>query len=407
MKKLIALFLLTIIPFIAFSQVTITRTAGTGYFLQTVQGDTLQLRGVTPFYNSYHKAYEDAIDYSLDSGSVVHVRSNIEDRVDAYFFEEEVIIEVDTVFVDRIKTITDTVFVSDPIAENSPIEDELYSNHTMTISSPVNSSGEHTFTSSGWTTADEVNIKYNCNENPITKSAATDNKAIYRDVYTTTCTKDMEITYQYIKDEDTTNVADITPLIFITGEGFENTQEFFTDFENNAVEQWVPLWGNLEFSFADGFLVIDLLQRNIARLQWNQIPTHRNIRYTIRETLHASHSTGAHVGGRHSTSDSNKSSVETFIYTEGLGVSIFNDGSWSNPHTFPFTWESGDTVNYTVEILDDTIRVKVWHEGDPEPTEWEEYTDPLIGEIPQGVFAIGSTGAGLYPIDLVDVKVLD
>jgi hypothetical protein len=100
-------------------------------------------------------------------------------------------------------------------------------------------------------------------------------------------------------------------------------------------------------------------------------------------------------------------SVETYVNLNGIGVSIFSEGSWSNPIDFPFEWEYGVPIEYVVELVDDTIRVKAWTSGEPEPAQWNEYSSEVIGNIPSGTFSVGSTGAGLYLLDRIQVDFLD
>jgi hypothetical protein len=112
--SLIYLLALMLPAAVSTAQVSITATQGTGYYLVTEEGDTLHLRGQTPFYNTYRTAIQDAMDYSAENLMRVFVRSNMNERVDADFgyWDDDYQIVTDTVYVDRI----DTVFVETEVA---------------------------------------------------------------------------------------------------------------------------------------------------------------------------------------------------------------------------------------------------------------------------------------------------
>lgn len=442
MKQILTVLLFAmLLPFTGFTQdVTIIRDQDSGYFLLAnadtlfltdttyVRGDTLVIAGQDR-YNYEYTAFRAGLGLMAQNDLVegdIRVVGGNDYRlgVDLWYTDEyEVVYDTvyvsentDTLYIERTDTLYitqyDTVYVEEGDPSADPME-QLYTNHSLQISNAPSQTADHLFTSSGWTTADKIDIHYDCSDNVGWRQANTHNQFIYQDEFATTCTRDMEITYQYIKGEDTTRVVDITPLNIITGvEVDEDDEEFepsgyYTDFINVDVFLWTNTWGDLSYTVGESYLTLDLVNQNIARLQWDDIPEHRNIRYTIRETLHASHATGVHAGGRHSESDNNKHSVETYVHGTGLGVSIFSSNEWSNPHSFPFEWEYGDVVTYTVEIIENTIRAKIWHDTEDEPEEWMEYTNPAIGEVPSGRFAIGSTGAGIYPIDWVEIDILD
>lgn len=403
-----AAVLLLVFSTVAISQVSVTATQGTGYYLQTADGDTLQLRGATPFYNAYRTALTDALNYSGDHQVQVYVRSNMDERVNAdfgYYDAPEFIEIIDTVYIEVPgEIVRDTVYL-DQAGELPLVQGfEAGLEHKE--------DGFTIIDSYAFTQADSLHIYFDCDPDrePLPRYVYGKGSRVIHDSFGTQCVTDMDATYHFFASGDTTTVQEYWPLWVMQGEppASEGIYTDFANYENSLAEQaqWEPFWGNLEYIVENYTLILDLIERNIARLQWTEVPVHRNIQYTITESLHVSHSTGAHAGGRHSE-QAQQESVETYIHAEGLGISIFSNGSWSNPHTFPFQWNSGDTVVYSVKIIEDTISAKIWHDGQEEPDNWMEYTNDIIGSVPAGRFAIGSTGAGLYLIHDIGVQVLD
>lgn len=441
MKHILLLILFALLlPLAGFTQdVTIIRDQDSGYFLVAdidslflpdttyAMGDTLSINGqdrYTAEYTAIRAGLSLMARYDLQYEAIKVVGGNsFRLGVDLWYMEDPTIIRdtvlvpVDTVFttetvyVDRIDTVYTTEIVRDTVYVQEGVERPLveYFHNTIEYVDEDSLTVIHSYM---YTSADSVHIAFDCDtqRDPLTRITYTssfyDGHEIIYDAIGTRCDTDLDLEYLFFAEGDTAETREeMYPYWSITEE--TPPSKFYTDFVNNEVTQWENTWGTLQYSLESSYLVIDLLERSVARLQWNSVLEHTNIRYTIRETLHASHSTGVHAGGRHSASDTTKHSVETYVNSNGLGVSIFNDNQWSNPHNFPFVWESGDVVTYTVEIIDDTIRAKIWHDTEQEPTEWMEYTDPTIGLVPAGRFAIGSTGAGIYPIDFVEVDILD
>lgn len=441
MKHLyLLLFLLLLTPLLGIAQdVTITRDQDSGYFLIVdtdslilpdttyMMGDTLSLDGQDK-YNFEYTALRAGLGlmarYDLIQGDIKVIGGNrftigtdlwyMDDPTvitDTVYVPTDTVTVTETIYEERVDTVyttevvTDTVYVQEgverPLVEAFRNQIEYLDQDSLTVI--------HSYM---YTAADSLHIQFDCDtqREPLHRikytSSFHDGHEVIYDAIGTQCDTDLELEYLFFAEGDTAEVReDLYPLWSIIGD--TTSTGFSTSFVNEDILSWTNTWGTLNHSIESGTLIVDLLERNIARLQWDRIPEHRNIRYTIQETLHASHSTGAHIGGRHSPSDTLKHSVETYINNNGLGISIFSDDVWSNPHNFPFQWESGDIVSYRVEIIDDTIRAKIWHDTETEPEEWMEYTDPAIGAVPAGGFAIGSTGAGLYLIDFVEIDVLD
>jgi len=159
------------------------------------------------------------------------------------------------------------------------------------------------------------------------------------------------------------------------------------------------LWGNMTWTISDGVLDMELPERSIARITDENVPVHNNIQVLVTEVVDTSHSTGVHLAMRTSEVD-RQHSVETYLNNNGMGVSIFTDGSWSNPVNFPVEWEYGVPITYTVTLVDDTLTVETGGEV-------YTYTSEVIGNTPSGVLSIGSTGAGRYIINDINVLVLD
>ncbi len=522
------------LPLLSQAQVTITGTANTGYYLETADGDTLQLSGTTPFYNTYRSALEDAIMYSGDYGMTVYVRSNMNERVNADFgyydepitiyetdtvyvtqpadtvtvFEEvfvtsppDTVIEyvtvppdtvtvtetetitvtefvTDTVFVDvpgetQIDTvtvtetitevITDTLFVDVPgetqidtvtvfemqtdtvtVTEEVYIElpaDTVYAQVTEYIELPPDTIyvpldyyaspdslplytnlGSHlegpldsdttTVTIAGIADPNrikEADVTWVCRDE--SESFEYERLKQYGPVihgsFLTTCKNQLDLSIHLTGPADTVTVNETWPAFAFTN-GVAEPTGYINHFENTAFfdSTWTLIWGNVVPTFSNDVLVLENPTRNVSRLQWNTIPMHRDIRVRVTEIIDSTHSTGIHMSMRTSQIPQ-ENSVETYINNNGFGISIFTNGTWSNPVNFPFQWEYGVPIDYIVELVGDTIRAKAWTSGFPEPTEWWTYQSDVIGAHPDGTFSIGSTGQGIYLIDSIEIDILD
>lgn len=371
MKKLLILFLALLIPALAAAQIKVTRTGGTGYFLQTAQGDTLHLSGATPFYNQRHTALTEGVNYAGENDVEVFLRSNIVDRITADFgFYDVEYIEVEKelpLFMDLNEEIR---FIGGDPPQNRIL-------------------------STAYTQADSVTVQHVCIGESFTERTSIMTPVFYHEHYTD-CTQDMEVRYQFWEGGVSTDTTNIIPS-FVFSE--EIADVYFEDFESPDSTEWDTLWGNIEYSFTDGRLIVDLPEKSIARITWNRIPEHTNIRWRVIEEVHSSHSTGFHIGGRTSAVHRGYA-VENYIQGTGMGISLFHDGTWTNPVTCDMTWEYGVPVEYTTTIIDDTITVE-WDGGQC------EYSSAEIGGTPPGVFALGSTGAGLYILHEIEIEILD
>jgi hypothetical protein len=385
---LLALTALLAVP-ASYGQVNTVKTAGTGmYYIQTETGDTLHVRGVTPFYNDFHVAQLDAMVYSAETLEQVYVRQvPAEFRINAdfgYYDDHYVEVPIDTVYFEN-------------------------KDHNL----PVHHEWSHHVTEDGqFVRLQAVSMGTNTRFAYYCKDTVTGQQSIFqrsesfehapgdtlRDVVWTDCnTEFMYHVRSWTLDEnnwtyenyDRFNISLFAP---------EEDNVFFTDFSDYDINEWQNTWGDLTWYVNDETLYIDQ-PRNIARLKWLQIPEHRNARFRIVETLHDSHGTGVHTGLRVSDED-RQYAVETYIQLTGMGVSTFFNGGWENPIDFPFDWSYGQTVEYELILVNDTMTIR--YNG-------EEYTysHPDIGNTPNGFFAFGSTGAGTYIIHEIEIEILD
>jgi hypothetical protein len=189
----------------------------------------------------------------------------------------------------------------------------------------------------------------------------------------------------------------------INKEGWEETITksyplWVTDFEFNQPEYSV-LWGDIEWGIWDGILTITLPERDIARIKKESVPEHRNIEANVTEIVDDSHGTGVHFALRTSEIPE-EHSVETYLNQNGMGVSIFSNGTWSNPINFPVQWEYHVPITYTITLVDDTISVLA-------NGETYTYQSELISSTPAGYLSIGSTGAGTYTINSIETTILE
>lgn len=365
--------LLAVIPVAA--QVSVTLQDG-GYFYVVVAGDTV----------SQHFR----LDKAIESGSEHESFDVVQDfrlRGRSYFYDETIIIE----------EVTDTVFVT-----ADPPLIQFYSVGTENMADSSGNRIGNVFKFSAQTRADSSKAIIECGGETYGAWNETANKNVFYVDYLAPCMDYAVTRGMFYSGGELTEVRDSFPAwsLDIVTHDTPPVGGYLTAFDNFNPDKWRQTWGDLNYSAMPGELAISLPSRSIARVEWLTIPEHRDIRYRIVETVDPSHSTGAHIGGRHSPDDANKNSVETYLNSRGIGVSIFHEGSWSNPVNFPVAWEFGERIEYTVEIVDDTITVYAGGET-------YEYSSDLIGSVPAGRFALGSTGAGGYFIHEIEVEILD
>jgi hypothetical protein len=431
----------------AYSQVNTVKTAGTGmFYLQTESGDTLHVRGVTPFYNEFHVAHNDAQIYSAENLERVYVRQvPAEFRVDADFgyFDDYIEVIYDTLYIpvpgDTL-FITDTLYVEtevpvpgDTAYVEVPIDTVYVEADTVYLEAPVTGleseilnsfnlqhtqyiSGEHHIDVEWNSIAEYNDLLWRCvDEVPDDMDGwvweYVDDDVVYlrqEDIehhynFTTDCNRYLYVHLWVqtpgwsVRKSEFLNLGLLDDL-FDSDTAEPGETHFFTDFSDYDPDEWQNTWGDLTWYVNEETLYVDQ-PRNIARLKWLRIPEHRNARFRIVETIHESHSTGVHAGLRVSDSD-RQYAVETFIQSTGMGVSTFFNGGWENPVDFPFDWSYGDTVEYELILVNDTMTIR--YNG-----EEHEYRHPDIGNTPNGFFAFGSTGAGTYIIHEIEVEILD
>ena len=376
MKIKILLVALLIFPIITQAQVNITRTQGTGYFLETQDGDTLNLRGATPFYNSYHTAYVDAIDYSSNNGIQVNVRSNIKDRVTAYLYNEDIYIEevVDTV---NVHVYSFQRADHNDLFKNVSWSLEIHKDSTRSISFVIET--EETELDTLYT---EIRCGSEWVENNMFVQPAA--KLMYGIMWD--CSS--PLTYQFTAtnvDGWEETITKSYPVWMSTYSGDQPTYSL--------------LWGDMTWDIWNGILSMKLDQRNIARIKSELTPLHRNIRVEVTEVVDSTHTTGVHFALRTSEIPE-EHSVETYLNQNGMGVSIFSNGTWSNPINFPVQWEYHVPITYTITLVDDTISVLA-------NGETYTYQSELISSTPAGYLSMGSTGAGTYTINSIETTILE
>ncbi len=380
--KYLPLILLFIIPALSNAQVTTSLQDG-GYFYVVVEGDTVSQ------HVRVDKAIESASNYT-DWEIVQDFR--LAGR--SFFYDEDIIIE----------EVTDTVYVNLPPHDNSFL-------HSVDWTHEVDreTGFERIVFTIESDNVDTLITEVRCGNEWLKKRVYPGEEGAgppantFRYGIKWDC--DSDLIYQFRAHKGVWEQAITERFPAFVFELTDEEQAWLDSLSEPTPEgDWVPTWGTLTYEINDD-LVITLPERSIARLKWDAVEQHTDIRYEIIETLHESHSTGAHISAR-ASDEPRQYSVETYLHSDGLGVSIFNGGAWSNPISMPFEWEYGDTVQYVVEVVGDTIRMKAWQFGESAPDEWFEYSSDVIGAIPAGHFSIGSTGAGKYIINHIEVEIL-
>jgi len=305
------------------------------------------------------------------------------DRVDTVTVTET-ITETDTVFVETVDTLyierVDTVTVTETLTDTLFIEtiDTLYVDRVDTV----------TVTE---TLTDTLFV--------------TEYDTLFIETVDTTFVTDT----LYIEQTDTVFVDRIDTTY--TDTLVLRNRTYSTDFTDFDPTEWEQTWGYLEYEHdtLNNQLRVTLPERSIARLQWNRVPEHTNGEYIIVEQLDSTHSTGFHVGLRHSPATEPKNSVETYLRTDSLGISIFNGGRWNNPENYVADWNYGETWITHGKLEGDVFKVRSYRDGTTFENlpEWNVYQSDLVGTVPSGRFAIGSTGAGDYVLKSVSVTITD
>ena len=354
------------------------------YYLTTQHGDTLQLKGETPFYDDWYTAINDGYTYAEEHDVKVYLRQRpflIRSNSELLRNGEEVIEQEDP----------------PPVFENLNLEiiERFDADDFEILSTAVSH-------------ADSVEIQKICKEqDPRIWKNWPDGVFLHR--FNTTCMNDMSITYRFFKDGVAHDTTEFIPGFFFTGDfpepepefeaETESSMQFFEDFSDPNPDEWESLWGDLDWSFQAGRMIVDLPVKNQARVWWNLIPQHHDIRYRIVEEVHASFPAGSNIGGRKSETPG-EHSVETQLQQNGIDITLHNSSTRINPATFPIDWRYGELIEYTVTLSGDSVLVDI--DG-----EQFSYSDQIIGNTPPGLFALGSNESGLFILHEIEVEILD
>lgn len=401
-------FLFLLLPIISFAQITTTLSERSYYYV-VVNGDTLSQ------HNRLDKAIESATE--IVPNGTWEIVQDFRLSGSSYFIEEtyEIIdsVRVDTVFVEIP---SDTVYADTlevPVySMNDP--DHIIMIRNIDFSLDRDSvSGNQTIDFTITTQPDETDTllsEIRCGNEWVSNNQFTNPEEVF--VYGLLWDCDSRLTYSFTAINDNgweQTVTNTYPLFMTEAEQWNDgaqdsseTSDLSTDFSDPEIlTQWTQTWGSLLYDIDDlnDRLVLTLPERSIARVRWDKIPQHRNIRVSITETVDESHGTGIHLGLRSSEAPQ-EGAIETYLNQDGIGVSVFQNGSWSNPSNFPIYWEYGVPISYTVELIDNTLAVI--HEG----SRWVHVDNELL-DIPAGRLMLGSTGAGTYYVDQIEVEILD
>lgn len=379
MKKLILLLAFMSVAAAATAQIEATRPADFRYYI-TVDGDTVANRSLD------YKAFQDAVNYKCDypgSQIVVHpIGVTITGSCPEAIIDDIIYIdaEPDTVYADTL--------VVREYATYEPAHHALFKE--VDFSMGHDSSGENRsirfIIETQESSVDTLHTEIRCGSEWVENNTFVrpGGKLQYGILWD--CSSPLTYQFEAVNTDGwSETITNSYPL-------------WMTEYELPSADRWVLFWGDLTYEDLDS-LVITIPTRNIARIKDQTVPAHRNIEVAVTETVDSSHSTGIHLGLR-SSQQPQQHAVETYLNSEGLGVSIFKDGNWSNPHNFPVKWEYGVPIEYRVRLIDDTLIVTTGGET-------YEYTSEVIGSIQSGYFAIGSTGPGTYIINQIETNVLD
>lgn len=372
------LILLLFLPVMSQAQVSTSLQDG-GYFYVVVGQDTV----------SQHVRVDKAIE-SASNYSEWQIVQDFRLNGSSTFYDEDIIIEevTDTVFVDREVIVRDTIY-ADTLAIQSthqPAHHALFSE--VDFSMGHDSTGNNRTISFVIDTQGNVDTLYTeircgnewVENNVFTSPAETLQYGIFWD-----CSSPLTYQFQAVNE-------------FGWSETITNSYPLWmTEYELPGAS-YSLLWGDMTWTY-DETLYMELAERNIARIKDESVPVHRNIEVTVTEIVDTTHSTGVHFALR-TSEEPQLHSVETYLNGNGMGVSIFSDGVWSNPINFPVQWEYGVPITYRLQLVDDTLTIIV-------NGETYSYTDEIIGNTPDGYLSIGSTGAGTYYLQNIEVQTLD
>lgn len=387
------LLLLLLIPALVNAQVTTTLEGG-GYFYLVVEGDTV----------SQHVQREKAISRASEHEGDWLITQDYRLHGNTSLYNEEIIIDE---IIDTVRIPADTIIVQktemlngihDTVVEDGEIYHHEIRGEAFTdlLSFSWVCSGEEvgSYSDTYWEGGFFVSIPLDCQEDLTYRIHA---ESQVDDVHKKTSIHEGNVNIEMILGIEDPDMG----------------TSYHTDFAEFDSTQWSQTWGDLEYEHvqtdsAEGELRVTLLERSIARLQWNEVPEHRIADYFIIEEIDSSHSTGFHIGLR-TSQEPQQHAIETHLFPDGLGISIFQDGQWSNPETYPADWTYGEEWITEMQLREDYVRVRSYINGttyDDRP-EWNTYDGEEINAIPAGRFAIGSTGAGSYTMKEILVIVYD
>lgn len=379
MKQLL-LILILLLPAVAFGQYGITRQAGTGIFLQTADGDTLQLRGATPYYNVYRTALTDALNYQTETGVKVFIRANWVDRITGGFdFGEPEIIEV------PVEVPVDSVVIT---------ESDALRNVNWTIVDD-NPPGEiYWFKVDGYSEADELHIRYECGDTMMSHHAIIPSTGLFADSLQAGCMDILNYTVTSKTGQWQKVFTDSVDIGFFRGfDDWELPNQYVINSASFERSEWVQEWNdNSTLYINDGRVFVDIATTGSQIWRFTQIPLDVQ-EIEVYAILDVSTGSSMHIRAL-ANPDGHSQDIyfagDMMRYGHWVSGSPGNTGNFSEPVLIPF--EHGVTeVELLMKISAGTVFAKAWKIGEPEPVDWMLETPALSLE--PGGFAVGAHSA--------------
>lgn len=378
--RYLILAMLMLLPVIAPGQISITRSGG--IIIQNVQGDTLQLRGSTPFYNVYRTALSDALNYQIETGIQVFIVGAWQDRIVGGFQvgEPEVIevpveVPVDSVVItesDALRNINWTV-----IDDNPP--GELY-----------------WFKVDGYSVSDELHIRYECGDTMLSHHAIIPSSGVFADSLQAGCMEVLNYTVTAKTGQWEKVFSDSVDIGFFRSFDdwtLEPVNQFVVDGQNFDRQEWTQMWNdNSTFYINDSRMFVDISVTGSQVWRFEKIPLDvQEIEvYAILDV-----STGSSM---HIRALSNPEGHSQDVYFAGnfiryghwVSGNPGNTANYSEPVTVPF--DHGNTeVELLMKIEAGVLYAKAWILGTEEPQDWMLQTEAISLE--PGGFGVGAHSA--------------
>lgn len=377
-NKVMLLFLVLCLPLDLLAQTSQVKTSGSGFYLQTADGDTLQLSGTTPFYNSYHTAAQDAFYWSAErDGEQLFIRRTEEFRVSADFY--------------------------DYIPIEVPVEPQyLYRNlDWQMIPTPLDTEYRNIAVLAE-TTADSVHTVFTCDNRPEISIHISNRGLFGENIFyhfgSHLCRDSLAITPTFWKNGTDSTARTMVVPGWLWDEVEPNAPlsdfQFYTDLYRFDLTEWTQHWAkNSSWTVnPPSSAKLTITDRGSQLWTWDIVPPSNQFEVYL-ETVDPDTLNTFHI--RVLADTLLQTSQDMYVNAGQITQNRFNDGTWTSDLLFDTEQVTdGRVVRMLLRVTDEgDYLAKTWLNGEPEPDSWQVQST-LNEALSEGVFGLGAHSAG-------------